>query len=213
MVALVSALVLCVSVRAQPAPERETVIDNATVTVTRLRFAPGAKEDPHTHPFPLLIVQVTSGTMNVADREMIRVGNRPGEVWFIPPGTKHAASNQSPGTVEMLAVAIKPDREPAPMAPASEAPQGITRATLIDNDVVRVVRVRFAPDGREPVHSHPNDLLTIQVTAGKVEILNGDSRSTRDCGPGFVQFLRRNVAHAYASADTAPFELLSVSIK
>jgi hypothetical protein len=30
---------------------------------------------------------------------------------------------------------------------------------------------------------------------------------------GFVQFLPRNVSHAYANADVKPFELLSVSIK
>jgi quercetin dioxygenase-like cupin family protein len=113
----------------------------------------------------------------------------------------------------MLAIAIKPDRPPAPSAPATEAPPGITRATLVDNADVRVVRVWFATDGREPIHSHQNDLMTVQITQGKVEMSNGSSRSTRVCEPGFVQFLPRNVQHAYASADDQPFELLSVSIK
>ena len=124
-----------------------------------------------------------------------------------------AAANPSPASVDLLAIAIKPDRRPSPAAPPTEAPPGISRATLIDNDEVRVVRVRFAPDASEPVHAHPNDLLTIQITSGRVEILNGGSRSIRDREPGFVQFLPRNVPHAYASGDTAPFELLSVSIK
>ncbi len=199
--------------RAAQTPERTTILDNATATVTRLHFAPGASEAIHVHPYPLLIVQVSAGTVHITDREMIRVGNRPGEVWFIPPETRHAAANRSEAGVDMLAIAIKPDRQPAPAAPPSEAPPGITRATLIDNAAVRVVRVRFAPDGREPVHSHPNDLITVQVTAGKVEILNGSKRATRECDPGTVEFLPRNVAHAFASADTKAFELLSVSIK
>lgn len=194
-------------------PERTSILDNGTVAVTKLHFAPGAAEPVHTHPFPILIVQLTSGTVNVSDREMLRVGGRPGEVWFIPANTRHAAANRSGGGVDMLAVALKPERQPAAAAPAAEAPPGITRATLVDNAEVRVVRVRFAPDGREPVHSHPNDLLTIQITRGNVEILNGSDRSTRECEPGFVQFLSRGVEHAYASADASPFELLSVSIK
>jgi len=204
--------VTAVRVGLQP-PDGVPIMDNGTVTVTRLHFAPGAAETLHTHPYPLLIVQVTAGSIEVSNREVIRVGSRPGETWFVPANTRHAAVNRSGAGIDMLGVAIKPDRQPAPAAPATEAPVGISRATLIDNDDVRVVRVRFSPEGREPVHSHPNDLLTIQITNGKVEILDGNARSTRDCEPGFVHFLARNVSHAYASADTSPFELLSVSIK
>lgn len=195
-------------------PERTSVLDNGTVAVTRLRFARTAREAVHTHPFPMLIVLVTPGQVSVADREMLRVGSRAGEVWFIPANTPHAAANQSTGQVEMLMVAIKTDRPPAPAAPPTQAPEGITRSTLLDNADVRVVRVRFAPDSREPLHTHPNDLLTIQISAGTVDVVNGaehHAASVRE--PGFVQFLPRNVQHAYASADTKPFELLSVSIK
>jgi quercetin dioxygenase-like cupin family protein len=194
-------------------PERTSVLDNGTVGVTRLRFARTAREAVHTHPFPVLIVLVTPGQVSVADREMLRVGSRAGEVWFIPANTPHAAANQSTGHVEMLKVAIKTDRPRAPAAPLTQAPDGITRSTLLDNADVRVVRVRFAPDSREPLHTHPNDLLTIQISAGNVDILNGAEHATRVREPGFVQFLPRNVQHAFASTDTKPFELLSVSIK
>jgi quercetin dioxygenase-like cupin family protein len=195
------------------APERTSVLDNATVAVTRVHFDPGSREDSHTHPFPLLIVQLTNGEATITDREMLRVGHRAGEVWFIPAGTPHAASNRSNAALEMLAIAIKSDRPAAPAAPPTEAPEGIVRATLVDNADVRVVRVRFSPDAREPVHSHPNDLLTVQITRGLVEILNGAQRSTAEREPGFVQFLPRNVQHSFANADAGPFELLSISIK
>jgi quercetin dioxygenase-like cupin family protein len=195
------------------APDRTTILDNATVAVTRVHLAPGSREEIHTHSFPLLIVQLTNGEATVTDREMLRVGHRAGEVWFIAAGTPHAASNRSQGAIEMLAVAIKTDRPAAPAAPPTDAPEGILRATLVDNADVRVVRVRFSPGAREPLHAHPNDLLTIQVTRGRVEILNGAQRSIADREPGFVQFLARHVQHAFASADAEPFELLSVSIK
>jgi len=195
------------------AQERTSVLDNASVAVTRLRFAPGSREDVHTHPFPLLIVQVSNGQATVTDRDMLRVGNHPGEVWFIAPGTPHAVSNRGQSPIEMLAVGIKADRPAAPSAPPTEAPPGILRATLVDNADVRVVRVRFSADGREPLHSHPNDLLTIQITRGTVDMTIGAQRSTAEREPGFVQFLPRDVQHSYASADPNPFELLSVSIK
>jgi quercetin dioxygenase-like cupin family protein len=121
--------------------------------------------------------------------------------------------NAGTAPFELMAIAIKPTRTPASAAPPSAAPPGITRTTLVDNADVRVVRVQFAPDGREPVHTHPNDLLVVQILPGKVEILNGVDRSTGERGVGFVQFLPRDVPHAYISADTKPFELLSVSVK
>jgi quercetin dioxygenase-like cupin family protein len=87
------------------------------------------------------------------------------------------------------------------------------RTMLIDNADVRVVRVQFAPGGREPLHTHPNDLLTMQVTDGEVEIVAAADRSSALREAGFVQFIPRNVSHAYANTDVKSFELLSVSIK
>ncbi|HEY7292377.1 MAG TPA: cupin domain-containing protein [Vicinamibacterales bacterium] len=195
------------------APERTSVLDNGTTAVSRFSFAAGTREETHTHPFPILIVQITPGQLTVMDREMVRVGGRAGEVWFIPANVPHAATNRSTGSIAILQVGIKPERQPAPAAPPTTAPPGITRSTIVDNDDVRVVRVRFAPEGREPLHTHPNDLLTIQVTGGRVEIVMGAERSTAEREPGFVQFVGRGVSHAYASADSKPFELLSVAFK
>jgi quercetin dioxygenase-like cupin family protein len=194
-------------------PERTSLLDNSTLAVTRLHFLPGSRETVHTHPFSLGIVQLTAGNITVSDGETFRVGNRPGEVWFISANTSHAVSNRSGSSIDMLAIAIKPDRAPAPSAPPADAPAGIVRMTLVDNAEVRIVRVRFAPNGREPVHAHPNDLLTVQITSGKVEILEGGRRSTAEQQPGDIHFLPRNVEHSFASSDTRPFEILSVSIK
>lgn len=178
-------------------PERTAVLDNATATVTRLHFAPGAAESAHTHPYSLLIVQVTGGTVNVSDREMVRVGSR----------KSFAGERRSPRDRDQT-------RSPTLTGGAADG----SAARDFPRDAARQRRGPGRPrpicaDASEPVHAHPNDLLTIQITSGRVEILNGGSRSIRDREPGFVQFLPRNVPHAYASGDTAPFEMLSVSIK
>jgi len=76
-----------------------------------------------------------------------------------------------------------------PRTGAIISPPGITRTPVLDNEAMRVVRVRFAPGAREPVHTHPNDLLTIQISRGTVEILNRAEKSTSRGDPGFVQFL------------------------
>ena len=196
------------------APQRHTLVDNATTTVTRLRFGRGAGESVHTHPFPLLIVQLTPGEVDLTVSDARGRGPREaGLVTFVPPDTPHAVVNAGARPFVMIAIALKPTRPAAPAAPPTEAPPGITRTTLLDNSSVRVVRVQFAPGSRELVHTHRNDLLTVQLTRGRFEILMGSDRTKGARPAGFVQFLPRDVSHAYVSIDAKSFDLLSVSIR
>jgi quercetin dioxygenase-like cupin family protein len=202
---------------AQPAgnePVRTPVAQNNTVAVTQLRFAPGTRETAHTNPFPLVLVQITPGEIEVQEQGASRRGNRAGEVWFVPANRPHAITpRQNSKTVDLIAIAILPTRTPAPSSPPTAAPPGITRATLLDNPDVRIVRVKFDPSAREPVHTHPNDLVTVQISGGSVETSIGAEHALSYRDPGFVQFVPRNIQHSYASADTKPFEILSVSVK
>lgn len=193
---------------------RTPVVDNATVEVSRFHVPPGTSELIQTETVPCLVIQVTPGDVEHTLGADQTNGPRPaGSVTFVPGGVFHKATNIGKAPFDLVAIRIKPTRPPAPAAPATAAPAGITRTTLIDNADVRVVRVKFAPSGREPLHTHPNDLLTVQISAGKIEILNGSDSTTGDRAPGFVQFLPRDVAHAYSSADRRTFELLSISLK
>lgn len=197
-------------------PVRTPVLQNTTVAVTQMRFAPGTRETTHAHPFPLVLVQITPGEIEVKEQDASKRGNRPGEVWYLPAQRPHSITPRQAGNgapIEMLAIAVLPGRLPAPAAPPTEAPPGITRATLVDNGDVRVVRVRFEPTAREPAHTHPNDLLTVQITGGAVEMSIGREHSLGYRDPGFAQFVPRGIQHSYASADTKPFELISVSLK
>jgi quercetin dioxygenase-like cupin family protein len=196
-------------------PVRTPILQNDTLAVTHVRFGPGARENVHTHPFPIVLVQITPGAIAVQEQNTNKRGGRAGEVWYVPADRAHAVASQADaeGAVDVLAVALLPNRPPAPAAPATEAPQGITRMTLVDNNDMRVVRVRFSPGGREPVHAHPNDLLTVQITRGKITIANGPDNTTQERDPGFVQFLPRNVQHSFANADTKPIEVVSIAVK
>jgi quercetin dioxygenase-like cupin family protein len=197
-----------------PGMTRTVLLDNDTTLVARLGYEAGKGETSHTHPFSAVVVQLTPGEVDmVLGTEHSRAHRETGTVWFIPANVPHAAINTGTAPCEQIAITLKPTRPAAPAAPPTEAPPGLTRTTVVDNADTRVVRVRFAPASREPVHTHPNDLLTVQLTPGIVEILVGGQKTSSERAPGFVQFLPRNVEHAYVSGDTRPFELLSVTIK
>ena len=180
---------------ARQAIERTAVLDNATVGVLRARLAAGAREAIRANGAPLIVIHPKAGPAFVAD------------------GGEYAAVNDEAAPIDLLLVVVKPNRPAAPAAPPTEAPPGITRTTLIDNADVRVVRVRFAPGSREPIHTHPNDLLTVQLTPGTFDIVVGSDTTFGAHPAGFTKFLPRDVPHAYISTDAIQFDLLSISIK
>ena len=51
---------------------------------------------------------------------------------------------------------------------------------ILDNDEARATNVRFAPGAREPIHSHPFDLVLVQLTPAKMEVQVGDEKTVKD---------------------------------
>jgi quercetin dioxygenase-like cupin family protein len=197
-----------------PGITRTALIENDTVMMARLRMAPGAKEDVHTHPFSAIVVQLDSGEVDMRlGKDHTRGRRAAGFVEFIPREVPHAAANVGSEPFDLVTIAIKPDRRRAGDAPAAPAPAGVTRTPVMDNSDARVTRVVFAPDAREPVHSHPYDLVVVPLTAGRIELRLGERVETRDYSAGEPVFLPRDVPHAVANASGARLEILSVGIK
>src|SRR5436190_4981263 len=170
----------------QPPPgiTRDQVLDNRTALIAHLRMEPGSRETIHTHPFSAVVIQLTPGEIDMTvGKVRSRQTRDPGFAWFIPKEAPHAAINSGTSAVEFVTVGIKPERPAAAAAPSTQSPPGITRETLIDNDEARVVRVTFEPGGREPVHTHPNDLVTVQITPGRVAILENSAKSDEERKP------------------------------
>ena len=46
-----------------PGITRTELVNNATALIARLRMAPGAREDVHTHPFSAVVVQIGAGVL------------------------------------------------------------------------------------------------------------------------------------------------------
>jgi quercetin dioxygenase-like cupin family protein len=197
-----------------PGISRTVQADNSTVLVARLSLAPGGRETPHTHPFSAIVVQIGAGQVEMTlGGSKVNARRETGHVQFIPKHVLHAAGNDGPSAFDVVTIAIKPDRVPAGSAPPTEPPPGITRQGILDNDEARVTNVRFTAGAREPIHSHPFDLVLVQLTPAKMEVQVGDEKTVKDYDIGAVIFLPRNIPHAVSSAHPSPFEILSVTIK
>ena len=203
--------------RAQAPPPgitRTALIENETVMMARLRMAPGAKEDVHTHPFSAVVVQLDAGDVDMRLGDAHATSRRPvGFVDFIPRDVPHAAANAGHIAFDLVTIALKPERRPGGEAPAAAVPAGITRTAVLDNGEARVTRVEFAPAAREPVHSHPFDLVVVALTAGRIELQLGGRAETKDYAAGEPMFLPRDIPHAVSNADGVPLQVLSIAIK
>jgi quercetin dioxygenase-like cupin family protein len=193
---------------------RTPLIENDTVMLARLRMAPGAAEDLHTHPFSAVVIQLDAGEVDMRLGNARSTSHRPaGFVEFVSAEIPHAASNVGAASFDLVTIAIKPDRKPGGDAPAAAAPPGITRTPVLDNAQARVTRVEFSAGAREPVHAHPFDLVVVPLTAGRLEVRVGDRLETRDYAPGEPMFLPRDITHAVSNVGSAAVTMFSVGIK
>jgi quercetin dioxygenase-like cupin family protein len=193
---------------------RAQLIDNATVMIARLGFAPGAREEVHTHPFPAIVIQLGAADVDMRLGPGHTIGTRAhGYVEFIDRDLPHAARNAGTAAFDVVTVAIKADRKPGGDQPAAAAPPGITRTPMLDNAEARVTRVAFAPGAREPVHAHPFDLVVVPLEPGRMEVRLGNDVATKAYAAGEAMFLPRDVPHAVSNVDGRPIEVLSIGIK
>jgi quercetin dioxygenase-like cupin family protein len=209
--------VLLVAYAAQTMPPgitRTQLLDNATVMVARLNMAPGARETVHTHPFSAIVVQLTIGEVEMrvgTRRETAQRGHE--HVEFIAAEMPHAAANVGTSPFDVITIALKPDRVRGGTQAPAEAPPGISRKQVLDNSDARATWVVFEPGAREPVHSHPFDLVLVQLNPGRMEVLLGENKTARNYEAGEVLFLPRSIPHAVANVDSAKFDVMSVAVK
>lgn len=90
-----------------PGITRTTLKDDAKSTVTRVTFAPGSLEPPHTHPYDVILVPVIAGSVDGAIGDRTFTALKSGDVQFVPKGVTHHVGNTGKQTFELIAIALK----------------------------------------------------------------------------------------------------------
>src|SRR5262245_40519229 len=83
-------------------------IDNERVTVSRLTFPPGAREEMHLKLQALVVIQGTAGDVEVSLGSETTTGRvEPGKTWYVSKTTEHAYSNVGREPFDLLVVFLK----------------------------------------------------------------------------------------------------------
>ena len=104
---LIGAIALGLHGHAQ-APRRPPLVTNDRVSVSRLTFAAGQREQMHSNPTDVIVVQVTPGEIEfgIGDEKTTAHAD-PGKVWYVPTQPPHAYSNVGTTPVDIIVISLK----------------------------------------------------------------------------------------------------------
>jgi oxalate decarboxylase/phosphoglucose isomerase-like protein (cupin superfamily) len=84
------------------------VLDNDRVSVSRLTFPPGVREAVHITPQDLVVIQASTGDVEVTLADQTTSGRvEPGKTWYVSKVTQHAYSNVGKEPFDLLVVFLK----------------------------------------------------------------------------------------------------------
>jgi quercetin dioxygenase-like cupin family protein len=172
---------------------RTVLLDNGMVSVARVRFAPGARDTVHTHPFTLAIVRMTRGDQGfLRDGTLTREVLEAGAVELVEPGVPHAAANVGMTEWDVIAVGGK----------RAEPDLVVLGSTLL---------TPARPDLAPGASTGARVIIPLSVARLRVQI--GGETTTELYAAGEPIFVPRDTAFALRSTGTAPVLVVSLLVR
>lgn len=198
-----------------PAGMVKVEYEDAQIRVLRFKEAPGAKLPMHSHS-PYATVGLTNDVSRYtfADGKASEVKTRAGQAEFSKAVT-HASENIGKTATESVMVELK--TKPADVVLAGPGDMVMVNPTTckveLDNDYVRITRVKLPPHGKLAMHSHPSANVVVYVTGGRVKNTTADGKSEESTiSPGTVMAHQAG-KHSNANLGDKPTEAVLIELK
>ena len=99
-------------------------------------------------------------------------------------------------------------------APATAAKStGVSSEIILENDVIRVERIKCAAGCFEPVHSHPTNRVNVFLADTELEFTENGHVYLTNALAGEVRYHAKGEAHGLRNPTNRSFEWLSISLK
>lgn len=190
----------------------KVILDNPSVRVLRITYAPGAKSKMHQHP-DAMVVMLSSGKMTFAtpdgkseERELPKDG-----ALFTPAGT-HLPSNGGTTTMDAILVEFKSPQPGTATIPTTMPNREVK--VLADSPRGNAMLVTLDPSFHEPAGTtHDFDQVVIALAPSQVSLAIDGKPAKTTWKRGDVSFIGRGVAHESKNTGGKPADVVIVAVK
>src|SRR5437868_14185154 len=160
----------------------KVLMDNDQVRVLKIHYGPHEKSVMHEHPDAVAVFLTDSNSkFNLPDGTSTPSNGKAGEARFTPAG-KHLPENVGGKPFDVVLVELK--GKAASAAAVSLDPVKVDpehHAVVVENDRVRVLRIKFAAHDKTKQHDHPNG-VAVFLTSGQSNITTADGKTRKGGG-------------------------------
>jgi len=158
-------------------------IDNDQARILVVNSAPDVKSSLHKHDMNRVMIYLDAGKMTLTDPngKVETLNFKAGEVLWSPAGGLHTSLNVSGHAVRIVEVELKskpgrasPLKQPA-LDPVKVDPKRYK--VELENDQVRVFRVRYEPHDKGVTHEHTLNRAVTFITDGNMKVTTPDGES------------------------------------
>ncbi len=192
-------------------------VENDKVKVLKVTQNPHTKTKLHKHDINRVMIYLNPGKQTIAYQgKTVNLNWKAGEALWSAAAGMHIAEITSNDAVTIVEVELKkagaktPAKYPA-LDPVNIDPKHYK--VEMENDQVRVVRVKIGPKEKVPMHEHGLDRVVVYLTDQDFKITAPDGKvSPAVHKAGDVSWGTPN-KHAEENASGKPFEILVVEVK
>lgn len=192
------------------------ILENDQVRVLRITYGPGEKSVMHVHPDSIAVFLSDSRVrFTMPDGTSMESQSVAGQSEWTPAGT-HLPVNTGSRPIEVVLVELKAgSRTPAARIAADTDPARVASAQCtvdFENDRVRVLRWKLAPNGTVAMHRHPASVSVVLTDgASRFTLADGTTRNSQ-AHRGDVTWSAPE-AHASQWLGTTNGEVIQIELK
>jgi len=190
----------------------KVLIDNPSVRVLRITYAPGGKSPMHSHPDSMLVAlgdAKTLFTLPDGKTQPMEIGK---ETAAYTPAATHSPANVGTTPVDAILVEFKAKAPGTATIPTSRPEMQIT--TLAESPRAVAIKSTAGPDFHEAAGStHEFDQVVIALGTADMSLAVEGQPTVTHWKRGDVQFIGRGVKHEAQNKSGKPIEFAIVAIK
>ena len=189
----------------------KVLIDNPSVRVLRVTYAPGAKSTTHSHPDSLVVVLGNAKVRFTTDGKSQDQDMADGSATYAAAST-HMVENVGKGPIDGILVEFKGAAPGKATLPASRP--GLTSKTLAEGPRAVASVTTADPTFHEPAGSkHDFDQVVIALGPGQLSLSLDGKPAKTTWARGDAVFIGRGVAHEAKNTGGKPVDMVIVAIK